>query len=283
MRADRLSKLAGGWVSQARDIAGSFVAARREARALPDFPGETPRDLAASYRVQDEAIALWDDEVAGWKIGRVTPHQAAALGSERLAGPIFKQLVWPAKGNGGVSFPVYENGFAAVEAEYVFRIGKDAPPSKTEWTREGAADLIAAMHVGVETAGSPLATINDLGSTVVVADFGNNHGLILGPEIPDWRAKLDKGLTCETFIEDKSVGSGRANGGPDGPLDALVFLLGHLAQRGRPLRTGQLVSTGAVTGVHDIAIGQRSRVSFNGSGDILCAAVKATPNGRGFA
>jgi 2-keto-4-pentenoate hydratase len=272
---------AGGTVPQAREIARTFVAARREARALPGFPGSLPRDLSSGYQVQDEAIAMWDDEVAGWKIGRVPPRQVAELGAERLAGPIFKKLVWQA--NGGVSFPVYENGFAAVEAEYVFRIGKDAPQGKTQWSVAEAADMVAAMHVGVETAGSPLATINDLGATVVVSDFGNNHGLILGPEVPNWRAKLNHGLNCETFIEGESVGIGRANGGPDGPIDALVFLLSHLASRGRPLRAGQLVSTGAVTGVHDIAIGQHSRVSFEGGVDILCSAVKARRNGGGFA
>ncbi|MGH6951991.1 MAG: 2-keto-4-pentenoate hydratase, partial [Vitreimonas sp.] len=210
-------------------------------------------------------------------------HQVAAHGAERLAGPIFRHLVWNAQRDEGVEFPVYENGFAAVEAEYVFRIGKDAPADKTNWTREEAAELIAAMHVGVETAGSPLATINDLGATVVVSDFGNNHGLILGAEVPNWRAKLEKGLTAETFIEGASVGKGGASAAPDGPLDALVFLLVHLAKRGKPLKAGQLVSTGAVTGVHDIRAGQHSRVSFNGSGDIFCSAVKAAPNGKGFA
>lgn len=267
--------------STARDIAGSFVAARQDARALPGFPGEPPANLETSYRVQDEAIALWPDEIAGWKIGRVQPPQAAALGAERLAGPIFKHLVWQAEGE--VSFPVYENGFAAVEAEYVFRIGTDAPPTKTEWTREEAAALIGAMHIGVELAGSPLSTINDLGATVVVSDFGNNHGLILGPEVADWRAKLEAGLTAETFIDGASVGTGGANAGDDGPLEALAFLARHLAKRGKPLKAGQLISTGAVTGVHDIRIGQRSRVSFNGSGDIFCSAVKAAPNGKGFA
>lgn len=267
--------------STARDIAGSFVAARQDARALPGFPGEPPTNLETSYRVQDEAIALWPDEIAGWKIGRVPPTQVTALGSDRIAGPIFQHLVW--KGDGDVSFPVYENGFAAVEAEYVFRIGKDAPAEKTEWTREEAAALIGAMHIGVELAGSPLATINDLGSTVVVSDFGNNHGLILGAEVQNWRAKLEAGLTAETFIDGASVGTGSANAADDGPLDALVFLARHLAKRGKPLKAGQLISTGAVTGVHDIRIGQRSRVSFNGSGDIFCSAVKAAPNGKGFA
>jgi 2-keto-4-pentenoate hydratase len=269
--------------SSAREIAGAFVAARREARALPGFPGAPPADLDAGYKVQDEAIALWQDEIVGWKIGRVPPHQVAHLGAERIAGPIFQQNLWRAEPNKSVAFPVYEDGFAAVEAEYVFRIGKDASAKKTEWTAAEAADLIGAMLVGVETAGSPLATINDLGATVVVSDFGNNHGLILGAEVPDWRAKLDKGLTCETFIEGQSVGSGGASAAADGPLDALAFLAGHLARRGKPLRAGQYVTTGAVTGVHDIRIGQGSRVSFNGSGDILCSAVKAVANGRGFA
>jgi len=270
-----------GETQQTRAIAGAFVAARQEARALDGFPGDQPGDLAASYRIQDEAIALWPTEVVGWKIGRVQHHQVATLGAERLAGPIFKENVWVANG-AAVNFPVFDHGFAAVEAEYVFRIGKDAPADKTQWNAAEAAELIASMYVGVETAGSPLATINDLGATVVVADFGNNHGLILGPEVADWRAKLSKGVTCETFIEGHSVGAGGASDAPDGPLDALAFLAGHLAQRGKPLKVGQLITTGAVTGVHDILIGQHSRVSFNGSGDILCTAVKAVGNGRGF-
>jgi 2-keto-4-pentenoate hydratase len=268
--------------SSAGQIARSLVAARREARSLRDYPGEMPDNLNLSYQVQDEAISLWGEEIAGWKIGRVQPHQIAALGAERLAGPIFKSLVWRAQNGSDVRFPAYDGGFAAVEAEYVFRIGVDAPANKTEWTREEAAALIEAMHIGVELAGSPMASINDWGATVVVSDFGNNHGLILGPEIPNWRAKLDKGVTAETFIEGASVGTGSASSTNDGPLDALVFLLTHLARRGRPLKKGQLVSTGAVTGVHDIRVGQRSRVSFNGDGDIFCAAVKATPNGKGF-
>lgn len=269
--------------SSARDIAGSFVAARQAAKALPGFPGEPPTALAESYRVQDEAIALWQDDVAGWKIGRVPAQQVAALGADRLAGPVFKHYVWTAKAHSEVPFPVYENGFAAVEAEIVFRIGRDAPADKLNWTREDAIELIDAMHVGVELAGSPLATINDLGATVVVSDFGNNHGLIVGPEVANWRAKLEQGLTAETFIEGASVGAGGASAAQDGPLDALVFLLEHLAARGKPLTAGQLVSTGAITGVHDIRIGQHSRVSFNGSGDILCAAVKAAPSKKGFA
>jgi len=57
----------------------------------------------------------------------------------------------------GPALPVFEGGFAAVEAEFVFRLASDAPSDKVQWTPEEASRIAAAMHIGIETAGSPLA------------------------------------------------------------------------------------------------------------------------------
>ncbi|MBC6982657.1 2-keto-4-pentenoate hydratase [Caulobacter sp. 17J80-11] len=255
------------------DTAARFVAARLKATALPDFPGDVPADLETGYASQEAAIGLWPDELAGWKVGRIADALQNKYGQARLAGPIFRRAVWVANGE-AVAFPVFAGGFAAVEAEFVFRIGVDAPADKVEWTTEEVADLVGALHAGIETAGSPLATINDLGPTVVVSDFGNNAGLILGPSVDDWRARLD-GLTCETFVDGVSVGRGGAASLPGGPLGALKFLARHCALRGRPLKAGQLISTGAATGIHDVVAGQTGRVEFAGCGDIACVAVTA--------
>lgn len=280
VRGDIPREEGGAVTNEATTIARAFVTARKEARALPEFPGAVPADLATGYRVQDAALALWPDKIAGWKIGRVPPHLVAKLGAERVAGPVFSENLWRAVEGAETPFPVYDGGFAAVEAEIVFRIGADAPADKLNWTPNEAAGLIGAMHVGVEPAGSPLASINELGPTVVASDFGNNHGLILGPEIADWRAVLDRGVEAETFIEGQSVGVGGARADDDGPLGALAFLAGHLAARGLPLKAGQYITTGAMTGVHDIRIGQHSRLRFGGLGEILCTAVKAQANGK---
>jgi 2-keto-4-pentenoate hydratase len=228
----------------ARQIARTFVDARRKASALRAFPGEPPTDLESGYAIQDQAIGLWPDVIAGWKIGRVPPAWVNRLDATRLAGPIFARLVWPARAREDIGFPVYEGGFAAVEAEFVFRMAADAPPDKVDWTAAEAAELVGALHIGVELAGSPLASINTLGPPVVVSDFGNNHGLILGPEIANWRTRDDDDLTCETFIDGQSVGQGSAASVLGGPMSSLVFLLEHTARRDRPLKAGQLVSTG---------------------------------------
>ena len=260
-----------------RAIAERFTAARREARALPGYPGDIPQSLADAYRIQDEAIGLWGDAIAGWKLGRIPDAWAPRLGAGRLAGPIFSRQVLPG-GPGEVSFPVFVGGFAAVEAEFILRLGADQPAGKTSWSLDEAAGLVETLIVGVEPAGSPLATINELGPCVVVSDFGNNSGLILGPEVPDWRDRLDA-MTCETWIKGQRVGAGGAATIPNGPLDSLRFLLELAEARGRRLKAGDLISTGAATGIHDIVAGQTARIVFDGAGEIHVRAVARTAEG----
>jgi 2-keto-4-pentenoate hydratase len=266
--------LARARFAEARSIAEAFVAARRSARPIAAYPGAMPPDLASAYDCQDAAITLWKDEIGGWKVGRSpAPHRPE--GFERLVGPIFRRGVRPADGT--VSAAFIDGGFAAVEAEFVFRLGRNAPPDKTRWTGPEALDVVGALHVGVECAGSPYAEINDHGAAVVISDFGNNAGLILGPEVADWRERPLDSLACETFIDDRSVGRGTAAALTGGPVAALAFALGVSAERGLPLKAGQLVSTGAATGVHVIAIGQRALADFGALGKIACEAVRAEP------
>lgn len=258
-------------------IAQRFVAARLSAQRLVDYPGPIPPDLTSAYECQDAAIALWRDEIAGWKIGRIPEQFEQKLGQARLAGPIFRGQVQKAEAGKEVNIGIFEGGFAAVEAEYIFELAKDAPAHQTRWSVGEASALVGRMLVGIETAGSPLATINLLGPTVVVSDFGNNAGLILGAEVLSWRDRKAEDLICETFIDGKSVGRGGAANLPGGPLEALKFIAEISAVRGRPLRAGMLISTGAATGIHDITSGQTARVEFKGIGTILCAAKTREP------
>ncbi len=253
-------------------VAQKFVAARLKAVALPEFPGQLPPDLAAAYRIQDSAIDLWPDEVAGWKIGKVPPALEAKLGAKSLAGPVFRKDVRYSGPNTTVEYGMFVGGFAAVEAEYMFEIGEDAPAEKTSYTTADAAALVKRMICGIETAGSPLATINVVGPLAVVSDFGNNNGIIVGPDVPDWRACVMSELTCETFINGKSVGTGAAANVAGGPIESLRFVAELCAGRGRPLKAGMLITTGAITGIHDVVPGELARVEFKGLGAIQCVA-----------
>lgn len=249
-------------------IAGAFVAARQGSRALAKFPGVLPPDLATGYAVQEAAMRIWPDRVVGWKVGLVPPAAQSSLGAARLAGPIFQTTLIDSVGNEPVKLAAITGGFAAIEVELVVAASADAPATQTDWTLEEAAAFAGEWRMGAEFAASPLASINDLGATAVVSDFGNNSGLILGPRL-DSRLIADPALLiCETKIDGNRVGSASAADLPGGALEALRFVLGHLAARGRALRSGQWVSTGAITGVHQIFPGQRGSMEFLGLGRI---------------
>lgn len=254
-------------------IAQRFVDARLSATWLKAFPGPLPRDLDSAYRCQDAAIALWPDRVAGWKVGWVPEPFASRFGEQRLVGPIFARSIRTAANLQLLDAPVFAAGFAAIEAEYVFRLRADAPLERQEWTPQQAAELVGSLHVGIEIASSPLPTINELGAVAIVSDFGNNAGLIIGPAIDDWQSRPLDTLNCVTRIDGKPVGEGGAHSLPGGPLAALAFALSRNARRGRPLRAGDVVTTGAATGVHEIRPGQRGEAEFDNIATLACAAV----------
>ena len=259
-------------------IAAGFVAARRQGSALDAFPGDIPGDLVTAYQVQDLAIANWPDTVVGWKVGYIAAERRDGSGDERLLGPIFSRQLWNATGS-STPIPVFVGGFAAVEAEYVLRLDADAPVGKLDWTPEEAAALPTTLFTGVEVASSPLATINQLGPRVVVSDFGNNNGLVLGPQIPAWTTLDESSLLAQTWVGDLHVGSVGAGHLPGGLRAAFAFALSRSARRGRPLKAGDYIATGNATGIHDITAGQQARVEFAGHARLDCHAVAAGKDG----
>ncbi len=261
----------------AKGVAAEFVKARRSAGFFTQYPGAKPQDLDSAYRCQDEAISLWDDPVAGWKVGWIPEPLSQKFGAQRLVGPIFNRGVQRANGAELVEAPVFASGFAAIEAEFVVQLAKDAPANVAEWTAETARRFVKTMYVGIEIASSPLQNINDHGPAVVASDFGNNAGLLLGAEVPDWQTRPLDSLNCETRLDGAVVGRGGAAAVSGGPLAALAFALRVNARRGRPLRAGDFVSTGAATGVHSIAAGQSAEAIFTGIGSLRCRAVPMTP------
>ncbi|HVF15830.1 MAG TPA: fumarylacetoacetate hydrolase family protein [Steroidobacteraceae bacterium] len=259
-------------------IASSFTSARAAGRALDTYPGTPPATLDSAYAVQAAAIQQWREPIAGWKVARVPPGFTTQFPEERLIGPAFARNVHYVQSGEVAQCPVFEGGFAAVEAEIVIVIAADAPEGKQVWTADSVLDFVRSMHVGVEVASSPLATLNDLGPGAVISDFGNNWGVVVGPEINNWR-ELDS-IDVETFIDGMSVGRGKAIK-KSGPLGALAFTLNKRAAQGATLRAGDVVSTGMITGVHDVRIGQQSRHVFSGCGEVNVRITRATPIERG--
>ncbi|MFG6486025.1 hypothetical protein ACG04R_05025 [Roseateles sp. BYS78W] len=258
--------------SNPQDISARFTAARAAGQSLQAYPGMPPTTLDQAYAIQAAAVARWPDAVAGWKVARVNPAFAAQFPEERLIGPAFAANIHRVAAGEAARCPVFDGGFAAVEAEVVIVVAEDAPAGKADWTADTVLPFVKSMHIGVEVASSPLATLNDIGPGAIISDFGNNWGVVVGPEIVNWR-ELET-IAVETFIDGQSVGTGKVAIKP-GPLGALAFTLNKRALQGTILRAGDVISTGMITGVHDIRIGQQSRHVFAGVGEVAVQITKA--------
>lgn len=245
--------------------ARALAEARPRASALAAFPGALPQTLDDAYAVQLAALDLWPDEIAGWKVGRMSPDLADRFGTNRFIGPVFRASVSRAT-HAAAPFAVFTGGSAALEAEFVVFVGERGPER---------------LMTGVEVAASPVATLPNLGSLATIADFGNNAGLILGAEIPVEFLTQPSQLNCETRVADAPPVRRTGEALPGGPAGAFAFAEAETQRIGLPLQPGQFVSTGAVTGIHPVEQGQSCSADFGSFGRIDCQVVARSPSPLG--
>ena len=111
-------------------------------RAMPTMSSSSV-SVTSRTRVFRGALCLFilemglaaGERIVGWKVGRVN---ADGFSEDRLAGPLFRQGVRRALSGLPVPFPVFTGGFAAVEGEFVLRLGREVAPGRSDWTAETA-------------------------------------------------------------------------------------------------------------------------------------------------
>lgn len=243
-------------------ISKTLVEARLSASPLADFPERLPDTLEEAYAIQAASIGRWPDELAGWKVAMMPLPDRERFTPQRLVGPVFRPYIYKADTEQRNVVPIFEGGFAAIEAEFVFKLGTTVPPVSRDYSDEELIEVVAAMHCGAEIASSPMAVANERGATSIVSDFGCNSGVLVGPEIPDWSSRTLDSMPVTVTVDDEVVGDATAAAVPGGPLQAFRFLVEHCAARGVELPAGSVVSSGAVTGVHSVNMNSIARVDF---------------------
>ena len=258
-------------------ISERLVQARQAASPLSVFPGKLPHDARTAYAIQHLSIKSWPDTVTGWKVGGISPSFLKQFGTTRLAGPIFKSQTLTASGDNVLGVSVFENGFAAVEAEFVVCTAARITPLDASKSIRVLQDCIASIHIGAEIASSPMASINELGPGAIISDFGNNAGLIVGPSITNWRERARDEVDIAVSINDRQVGATKTSIENDA-LNALEFLIELSSSRGIDLPAGTLVTCGALSGIHETEPGDLACVSFEGFGTLNIEFAKRQPS-----
>ncbi|HLI21982.1 MAG TPA: fumarylacetoacetate hydrolase family protein [Stellaceae bacterium] len=239
-------------------LAERLIAARQSgARIAALAPGEIPATAAEGYAVQDAILKRLGIPIAGWKVGAASPT------AEPQAGPILADRLKPSP----ASFVLLPNAFRTVEAELAFELARDLPTRSLAYREDEVWDAVGALHVGIEILESSFVDRRKIAEHAVLGDLLNNGGYAYGAPINDWRGLDVATPQAVLIIDGKEVRRAKA-GTPGGhPKRLLAWLANHAATRGKPLKRGDIVTTGSHTGMLDAPPGAAVTAKFEGIGE----------------
>lgn len=239
-------------------IASLLVHARRSRQplALPDR-GAVRTDVVA-YRVQDKVYAkLWPGRLpAAWKVG------APSDKVEPAAAPIPPELVLasPARASAAVL------NLIGVEAEVAYRLARDLAPRRRPYGEKDIAGAIAEVVVAIELCATRLASWKDAPGGWKLADLQSSGALVVGSGTADWRA-IDWARQQVVFRIGERTSKARGAHPFGNPLRLLPWLAAHCGARTGGLRKGDVVTTGAWTGLEPARPGDEVVAEFHGIGE----------------
>ena len=235
-------------------IAHRLVQAYQQQARIQVDPTNGPDDMPEAYSAQR---LVWnrlvgDERQSVWKVGPA-PDQA-----EPLAAPVFPQRF----GLSPAVFPPDLFNGIGVEAEIAFRFGRDLPVRTAPSSREEIVEAIASAHVAMELVDSRLADPQAAGPEWRLADNLLNGVLILGDAIANWREVDWRDLPVEVHADGHLI-DGRAGNPPRNDLFlCLPWWVAHVGG----VRAGDVVTTGAWTGMHRLHQARDITVAFPGLG-----------------
>lgn len=237
-------------------IAHRLVQAYRQHTWISATPGSGPGGIDEAYAVQR---LVWQ-EMAGegrpmaWKVG------ASALAETPIAAPVFPSRLVTNPG----SFPGEMFTAPGVEAEIALRFGRDLPMRPDPYGREAILDAIGSVHVAMELVDTRLADPEAAGPFWRLADNLLNGALVLGDPVPHWRDLDWHGLTVQVRLDGHALADVIARPPLGDIFHCLPWWLAHVGG----VHKGDVVTTGAWSGMHPAGHATDLSVTFAGLGEV---------------
>ncbi len=240
--------------AECQDLATALVAARKPGAPLLATPARIPLSNDDAYRVQDAVMAKLGTQAAGWKVGAASPA------AEPNCAPIFAGLIHAA------TDPVPGVAATGVELEIAFQLATGFAFATQAPTRAAVEAAIGSAHIVLETCAARLASGMQAPELLRLADNGSNHGLVIGPEVRDWRSIDAKTLNAR--VESNGVVIADITGGHTHPdlIGLLTWLVGHCVTRRGGIPAGTIVTTGSWSSIRFAETPAVIRATLSGLG-----------------
>jgi 2-keto-4-pentenoate hydratase len=250
--------------------AAELIATARLARApLDPLPVDSrPGDVAEGYAVQDilhaKLAAAGQGARVGYKVGCTTAAMQEFLG---IPHPCAGGILAGHFHRSGVTLGHGDYVKVGIEVEIAMQLSADLPAHRAPYDADSVALAVGACMASLEIIDDRAADREAHGVAAMIADDFSGAGCVLGPAVVDWQA-IDLAAAVGR-AEVNGVKAGRSAGREvmGHPLNALVWLANLLAGQGKALRHGEVVLTGSLAYVGDIAPGDTVVAVIDGLGE----------------
>jgi len=231
--------------------AAALLEARRTRRWIEALPrGTQPTGDLDAYSIQ-ELVAAQLGPVAGWKVG------SATLQSEPFRAPLHAATIFESG-----KIPAGRLHLIGVEAEIVYRFGRDLPPGASAYSREEVLAAVSTMHPAIEIIDTRFTSLSTIDALSQRADQQNHGALAIGPALKDWshidpprqyvRLTINGSVACENTGGNSAVD----------PVRLLVWLANRGSRALGGVKAGQAVTTGSCTGTIFVEAGAKICAEF---------------------
>ena len=151
-----------------------------------------------------------------------------------------------------------------IEAEIALCFGRDLPLREEPYSRAEILAAIGSVHVAMELVDTRLADAEAAGPYWRLADNLLNGALVLGDAIPDWQGLDWNALQLQISVDGQPL-PGLVARQPLGDIfHCLPWWIVHVGG----VRIGDIVTTGAWTGMHPAGSASTLTARFEGLGGV---------------
>lgn len=240
----------------ARQLIDAHRGQHRFLASADDGPADATQAYAVQTRVWQSLVGKTRPHV--WKVGAASPAD------EPVTAPIFPTRFSVSPGE------FRRRGICSigVEAEVAVRFARPLPARPAPYRREEILDALGSLHVAMEIVDRRLHDAAYAGPLWCLADNLVNGALIIGQEIARWREQTWSGRHVRIMADGGLLDERQANP----PLDDLFHCLPWWIDHVGGARAGDIVTTGAWTGMHPVGEARELGVYFDGLGECLASS-----------
>ena len=232
--------------------ASLLAAARRNREPLSRLPEDCrPVTLDDAFAIQEATVTQLGDSIAGWKVA-LLPDGQFSYGI--ILGSVVKRS--------GDAVSVRDVPLLGMEGEVAFRFLKDVPARSTPYIRADLVDSVVAFPL-IEIVASRYADYHTTPILERTADMMSNGAFVIGDDQPNWRNLDLVNIPVSLTFDDRVVVEKNGGHALGDPLALAVGMVNRLSAT-TGVRAGQVITTGAYTGMNVAKPGERITVRFAG-------------------